>query len=339
MSRAADRPLAARLAWIALIAFSSGFPFGFFNELIPVYLRTQGTSLEIIGLASWASLPWALKFLWAPLVDRIGRRRWWIVACQTGLALVLAAFAGLPPSESGLFVLLFALVALSATQDIAVDAYTIEVTSKSELGPANGVRVTAYRLAMIVAGGAMVGLSGSLGWRTIFLAGAALFVLLALLDTRLPRVERASAARQPLIEPVRELLAAPGIAAVLLFVLLFKLGDLALTPMVKPFWLDSGYSVEAIGWLQTTIGLGASIVGALLGGLLTQRMGTYKALWVLGGVQALSNLGYFAAATAGAPPVLMYPAVIIEQFTAGLGTAAFLAFLMSLCSRMHAATR
>lgn len=111
MSRAADRPLAARLAWIALIAFSSGFPFGFFNELIPVYLRTQGTSLEIIGLASWASLPWALKFLWAPLVDRIGRRRWWIVACQTGLAMVLAAFAGLPPSESGLFVLLFALVA------------------------------------------------------------------------------------------------------------------------------------------------------------------------------------------------------------------------------------
>lgn len=339
MSRAADRPLAARLGWIALIAFSSGFPFGFFNELIPVYLRTQGTSLEIIGLASWASLPWALKFLWAPLVDRIGRRRWWIVGCQVGLALVLAAFAGLPPSESALFVLLFALVALSATQDIAVDAYTIEVTSKGELGPANGVRVTSYRLAMIVAGGAMVGLSGSLGWRTIFLAGAALFVLLALLDTRLPRVERASAARQPLIEPVRELLAVPGIAAVLFFVLLFKLGDLALTPMVKPFWLDSGYSVEAIGWLQTTIGLGASIVGALLGGLLTQKMGTYRALWVLGGVQALSNLGYFAAASTGAPPALMYPAVIIEQFTAGLGTAAFLAFLMSLCSRMHAATQ
>ncbi|HEU4800712.1 MAG TPA: MFS transporter [Gemmatimonadales bacterium] len=339
MSPTGERSLASRLGWIALIAFSSGFPFGFFNELIPVYLRTQGTSLEVIGLASWASLPWALKFLWAPLVDRIGRRRWWIVSCQAGLALVLAAFAGLPPSQTALFVLLFALVALSATQDIAVDAYTIEVTSRSELGPANGVRVTAYRLAMIVAGGAMVGLSGRFGWSTIFLAGAGLFVLLALLDTRLPRVERASAARQPLIEPVRELLAAPGIAAVLLFVLLFKLGDLALTPMVKPFWLDSGYSVEAIGWLQTTIGLGASIIGALLGGLLTQRMGTYRALWVLGGVQALSNLGYLAAASAGAPPALMYPAVVIEQFTAGLGTAAFLAFLMSLCSRVHAATQ
>ena len=282
-------PLRARLGWIALIAFGSGFPFGFFNELVPVYLRERGLSLELIGLTSWATLPWALKFLWAPLVDRVASRRWWIVGCQALLALVLAAFAGAAPGGTAFFVLLFVLVALSATQDIAVDAYTIEVTSADELGPANGVRVTAYRLAMITAGGVLVGLSGVLGWTTVFLACGGIFLALAALDLRLPRVPRPSAAHQPVLAPIRELLASPGILAVIPFVLLFKLGDLALTPMAKPFWLDAGYSVEEIGWVQTTLGVGASVVGALVGGALTRWLGTFRALWMLGAAQAASN--------------------------------------------------
>src|SRR5690606_38403535 len=237
------------------------------------------------------------------------------------------------------FGLLFALVALSATQDIAVDAATIEITRKEELGPANGIRVTAYRVAMIAAGGVMVGLSGRLGWHPLFLGAAVFFLLLAVINLRLPAAAKAAGARTPILEPVRDLLSSPGIVGVLIFVLLFKLGDLALTPMSKPFWLDSGYSVEQIGWVQTTLGVGASIVGARAGGALTLRLGTFRALWMLGAVQALSNLGYFAAASAGAPPVLMYGSAVIEQFTAGLGTAAFLAFLMSLCTRRHAATQ
>jgi PAT family beta-lactamase induction signal transducer AmpG len=306
---------------------------------VPVYLRSRGTSLELIGLASWASLPWALKFFWAPLVDRVGSRRSWIIACQVGFAAVLAAFVLAEPGGTPFFVLLFAFVALSATQDIAVDASTIELTTRDELGPANGVRVTFYRLAMIVAGGVMVGLSAALGWNRLFLLAAGFFLLLAAINLRLPTAQRAPAANEPILEPVRELLASPGILGVVLFVLLFKLGDLALTPMVKPFWLDAGYSVEQIGWVQTTLGVGASIVGALAGGALTARLGTFRALWMLGGAQALSNLGYYAAAAAGAPPGLMYGAAVIEQFTQGLGTAAFLAFLMSLCSRRHAATQ
>lgn len=331
--------LTTRLAWVAAIAFSSGFPFGFFNELVPVYLRSRGTSLELIGLAWWASLPWALKFLWAPLVDRFGSRKRWIVACQVGIAAVLAGLAAASPGGTPFFALLFAIVALSATQDIAVDAYTIEITSKAELGPANGIRVTAYRTAMIVAGGVMVGLSAWLGWSKLFLAAAAFFILLATINLRLPPAARAPAAHQPFFEPIRDLFTSPAIAGVLIFILTFKLGDLALTPMVKPFWLDAGYSVEQIGWAQTTLGVGASIIGALAGGAITLRIGTYRALWMLGAVQALSNLGYYVAARAGAPPALMYGATVIEQFTGGLATAAFLAFLMSLCTRRHAATQ
>ena len=335
-----EAPLRTRLAWIAAIAFASGFPFGFFNELLPVYLRAHGVGLAEIGLLSTLSLPWALKFLWAPFVDRIATRRRWIVGAQIGIAATIAALllagAGSGPA---FFVLVFVLVALSATQDIAVDAYTIEISERSELGPANGVRVTAYRLAMIAAGGALVAASASIGWAAVFVISALLFLALAGLTSRMPERARAPAAHEPIAEPVRELLARPAIAGVVLFVLLFKLGDLALTPMIKPFWLDNGFSVQQIGWVQTTLGVGASIVGALAGGAATKWLGTWRALWVLGIVQAASNLGYYAAAAAGAPVPLMYAAAIVEQFSAGLGTAAFLAFLMTLCSRRHAATQ
>ncbi|MBA3554885.1 MAG: MFS transporter, partial [Gemmatimonadales bacterium] len=141
------------------------------------------------------------------------------------------------------------------------------------------------------------------------------------------------------LEPLRELLTRPAIGVAVLFVLTFKVGDLALVPMVKPFWVDSGYSVQQIGWVQTTLGVGASIVGALAGGLATRRLGTFHALWVLGAVQALSNLTYWAAAVTGAQTAMMYGAAVVEQFTQGLGTAAFLTFLMTLCERRYAATQ
>ena len=297
-------------------------------------------SREQIGLLGTLSLPWALKFLWAPAVDRTASRRRWITGAQLGIALTLAGILAAGSGSGPLFfALVFILVALSATQDIAVDAYTIEITDRSELGPANGVRVTGYRIAMIVAGGALVAASAALGWNTIFLVGAGLFLLLAAVTSRLPEQERAPAAHQPIIEPLRDLATRPAIAGLILFVLTFKLGDLALTPMVKPFWVDAGYSVQQIGWVQTTLGVGASIVGALAGGAATRWLGTWRALWILGLVQALSNLGYYGAAAAGAPVPLMYGAAVIEQFSGGLGTAAFLAFLMTLCERRHAATQ
>jgi MFS transporter, PAT family, beta-lactamase induction signal transducer AmpG len=335
-----DAPLRVRLAWLAALSFASGFPFGLFNDLVPVLLRARGASLAQIGLLSTLALPWALKFLWAPAVDRVGTRRHWIVASQLGLALVLFALPLTGATVSPAFLaLILLLVALSATQDIAVDAYTIEVMDRSELGPANGTRVTAYRLGMIVAGGVLVAFSATLGWTTVLLLGAGLFLSLSALSNLLPATRAEHSAHEPILEPVRELLARPGILLAGLFVLTFKLGDLALIPMVKPFWVDSGYSVQQIGWVQTTLGVGASIVGALVGGIATRRLGGFHALWVLGLVQALSNLCYCVAAAAGAPTGLMYTAAVVEQFTGGMGTAAFLTFLMTLSARRYAATQ
>jgi PAT family beta-lactamase induction signal transducer AmpG len=332
--------LRGRLGWIAALSFASGFPFGLFNDLIPVYLRSNGASLRMIGLLSTLSLPWALKFLWAPAVDRLGTRRRWIAATQIGLAVTLVLLATSGTSIGpGYVVVLLTLVALSATQDIAVDGYTIEIMDRKELGPANGTRVMGYRVGMIVAGGVLVAASARLGWTAVFLAGAALFALLAALSGAMPEAKREHDPHESWIMPLRELLSRPGILVAGLFVLTFKLGDLALTPMVKPFWVDSGYSVEQIGWVQTTLGVGASIVGALLGGEVIRRLGAFTALWALGLVQALSNLTYWAAAVTGATVALMYSAAVVEQFTAGLGTAAFLTFLMTLSSRKYAATQ
>ena len=333
-------PLRSRLTWIVILSVASGFPFGLFNDLIPVYLRSTGTSLSEIGLLSTLALPWALKFLWAPAVDRLGTRRRWIAGTQIGLAVTLALIAtGGASAGPGFFVLLLTFVALSATQDIAVDGYTIEIMDRSELGPANGTRVMGYRIGMIVAGGVLVAASGRLGWTAVFLAGAAFYALTAMLTGAMPEAKREHDPHESWIEPLRELLSRPEIVVAALFVLTFKLGDLALTPMVKPFWVDSGYTVQQIGWVQTTLGVGASIAGALLGGEVIRRLGAFKALWVLGLVQALSNLTYWAAAVAGATVPLMYSAAIVEQFTAGLGTAAFLTFLMTLSSRKYAATQ
>jgi PAT family beta-lactamase induction signal transducer AmpG len=333
-------PLGRRLVWIGVLSFASGFPFGLFNDLVPVYLRSSGTSLRDIGLLSTLALPWALKFLWAPAVDRLGTRRRWIAGAQVGLAAVLLLLAGRDATAGpAFFVLLLTLVALSATQDIAVDGYTIEIMERDELGPANGTRVMGYRIGMIVAGGVLVAASARIGWSAVFLAGAVLYALAAALSAALPESRPPRDPGESWIEPLRELLTRPVFLVAALFVLTFKLGDLALLPMVKPFWVDSGYSVEQIGWVQTTLGVGASIVGAVTGGVVIRYLGAFTSLWVLGLVQALSNLTYWLAAKGGATVPLMYSAAIVEQFTGGLGTAAFLTFLMTMSSRRYAATQ
>ena len=334
-------PLALKLAWVAALYVAQGFPYGLLTELLPVYFRTRGVSLADIGLLSLASLPYTFKFLWAPLVDRVGTRKGWILACQVPIAALAVAPAMMTSSTLTLLLwaAILAIATLSATQDVAIDAYTIELLERREMGPANGMRVTAYRLALIAAGGLLLLLSSRLGWPATFGAAGAVMLALAAVTLLLPRTARSPAAHEPVWQPLRELFALPAVWAVAIFVMTFKLGDVALLPMIRPFWVDSGYTPAQIGFVLSTVGTGATIVGALAGGVLTARMGTFRALWVLGLVQALSNLGYYVAAVSGAPPTLLYAAAVIEQFTSGLGTAAFLTFLMSLCDKRYAATQ
>ncbi len=336
--------------WVGLLYFAQGLPFGLLFETCAVYFRTHGLSLTGIGLISLAGLPWTCKFLWAPAVDVWGRRRTWIVACQGLLGLELALLLVSDPTRmSGLtWLLLLTFAFVAATQDIAIDAYTIELLNEEEMGPANGIRVTTYRLALIFAGGLVVALAGLIGWRAAFGGAAVLLAALALLTTQAPEVKKpgrptaagwAAQLRRGFVGPLQSFWQRPGVVHVLLFVLSFKLGDMALGPMVRPFWVDRAFTPVQIGAIPGTLGVVATIVGALLGGRLTRRWGLFRALWTLGAVQAASNLVYAAAAALPPSTPLMYTASVVESLCGGLGTAPFLAFLMRVCDKTRAATQ
>ena len=344
-------PLRGRLSWIAALAFASGFPFGLVNETVPIYLRTTGASLVDIGHLAKLSLPWSLKWLWAPLVDRHGTRRHWIVGCLGMLALLTFALGHLDITKLGpaFWIVLVLIVMLSATQDVAIDAYTIQSTTTRELGVANSVRITLYRVAMLSAGGLLVWLAGRTGWSQSFTAGALVLLVLTVCALLLPPVDRTAGRTESLWEPVRALFSRPGIGTVIVFALIFKFDIAALEPMMRPFWVDSGLTLEEIGAVVTSGRLVATIAGAALGGVFTTRYGIFAGLWVLGIIQALSGLVYWLTAVTDQqvvvgnaaldPKALVVGAAYFESFAAGLGTSAYLAFLMSVCEKRYAATQ
>jgi len=341
-----------KLIWVAVLYFVEGFPFGLIHNSLPVYFRIFGVSLKEIGLMSLVSLPWAIKFFWAPAVDAIGRKKHWFVTCQIFIALTIVSFPWLIQTKavgSFFWILLIALAFFSATQDIAIDAFTIRLLDEKELGMANGVRVTTYRIALIAAGGVFIAGAGWLGWTTMFMMGGVLILLTALVSLRAPEMRASSPGEGKdhsprtfqyfVIVPLKEFLARPGFIQVFLFVLLFKLGDMAMGPMIHPFWVDRGFTLFEIGAIPGTLGVVATIAGALLGGHLTNRWGIFRGLWILGLFQAGSNLVYAAAAALPLHPAPMYIASVTESFTGGMGTAPFLAFLMKICNKDHAATQ
>ena len=274
-------------------------------------------------------------------MDRLGRRRHWITACLALLASLTIALATLDPGDigTGFWVLLLLMVTLSATQDVAIDAYTIETMETRELGVANSVRITSYRVAMFVAGGALIWLAGRTDWSTSFTAGAVTLGVLTLASFGLPDASRADAAATTIWEPLRALFRRPGIWWIVVFALLFKLDIAALEPIMRPFWVDRGLSLETIGKNLTLGRVLATLAGASLGGLFTTRYGIFRSLWVLGLVQAFSALGYWWVAAHGGTPEQIFGAALFESFAAGMGTAAFLAYLMSVCEKRFAATQ
>lgn len=341
-----------KLFWVAILYFAEGFPFGLINDTFPVYLRFQGMSLTNIGLLSLAGGPWILKFLWSPLVDFWGRRKAWFAGCQILISLVLLGTFYLNPSNAGpILLLLFVMAILSATQDIAIDAYTIELLDEKEMGPANGIRVTTYRIALIGAGGLLVAMAGFVGWETAIISASILLILLSYISSHTPVVPRhrpnvkaiqgmSSRIIEGVWGPLKPLFKKrSGFIFVMLFILLFKLGDMTMGPMVKPFWVDRKFTPVQIGLIPGFIGVVSTISGALVGGSLTGRWGIFRALWILGIAQAASNLVYAAAAALPPSQLLMYTASVTESFCGGLGTAPFLAFMMSICEKEYAATQ
>ena len=333
-----------KLIIVSLLYFAEGFPYGIIEQTFPVYFRIHGMALEHIGLLSVATLPYALKFLWAPAVDFVGKRRQWISSVQLLMSLFLCVSVSLDPSDPDLILwgCLGLLAVLSATQDIAIDAYTIELLEPSEMGIANGFRQAAYRVALVVAGGIFVAMGGWIGWKATYLIAAAILGMCAVATFFLPAVEvqRPAFSLESLMAPALDFVVRPGVVQVMLFILLYKVGDMAMGPMVRPFWLERGLSTTEIGLITGSLGILSSIAGGLAGGLFMVRFGIFHGLWFLGLFQALSNLTYaWVAASPETGHMGIYVASVVESFCAGLGTSAFLAFLMSVCNKQFSATQ
>ena len=332
--------LRRQLAIVALVYVVEGLPMGVYADVWPVFFRRHGATLAEIGWLSGLSIAWSLKVFWSPLIDRFGERRRWIAACLALMAGCLAVFAGADRDGVGgiawLAIGLFCFA--SATQDIAIDAYTIGLVERGREGPANSVRITAYRAGLIAAGGMLL-LPRWIGWSGAFLAAALACALLAGAVLACPRVAVPEGARRELVPAMRRWILREGVVSVAAFVLLYRVGDRAMGPMVTPFWVDQGFSNEQIAFTKTTLGTLATVAGAVIGGGVVARIGIGRALGVLGVLAMASNLGYAAAAAVNAGWAGVTAASVVESFCGGLASAAFLSYLMRICEKEHAAVQ
>jgi PAT family beta-lactamase induction signal transducer AmpG len=335
-----------KLAVIALLYFIQGAPAAILWEVLPVYFRINGVSLRAIGGLRLLELPYSLKFFWSPLVHRYGDRRIWVTVCMLGIAAVLLTLPFVNIAGVGLIVLLLilAFTTLSATQDVAIDSYSVALVNREDEGAANGVRASAYRIALVFAGGGLVFLAGAIAWNSLFVLAAVVFAILAFSAITVPRLSITSESREHWLAGFVGWAGTWRVIPLILFVLTYKLGEFAIGPMVKPFWVDYGKTIWPnaddlmfqIGLFPTTFGIVLSVVGALMGGAFISRYGIFHGVWFLGVLQAVSNLGYSLVYWLNLGQFGLYGASMFESLSGGLGTAAFLAFLMNVCDKEHA---
>lgn len=332
-------PRARLLLSVVLLECASGLPYGVVTELVPVWLRVQGTDLGALGAMTLVTLPWTLKALWAPLVDRHASFRAWMLVGLAGAAAATGTLAFGAPSLGMVVAALVAIALFSATQDVAIDGWLVAAVPSGEQGRATGVRVAAYRGAMAVAGGGTVIVGDRYGWPLAFAVAATAMAALWFALERLPAPPRPPpTAAVDWFATLRDWVVQPGALGLFAFTLLYKLGDSAMAPMAKPYLLAAGLTPSEVGLLSSTLGAVLVSVGAVAGGDLVSRLGLRGAVLLLGSFQALSNLGYAAAASVGGRGPA-FAASVLESLTAGLGTAALLATLMRASEGAQVATR
>lgn len=340
-----------RTASVALLSFSSGLPLGLVLIAIPDWMRKVGMDIRVVGLFTLAQAPWSFKFLWSPLMDRyatpwLGRRRGWAALAQIALLALTLALAGLgnhPDSPWILGALAFAIAIASATQDIAIDAYAVDVLREEEQGIAAGARIAVYRAAMFVAGGLSITLAGLTSWTLVNVCLALMYLPMLLITLAAPEPEEKMAPprslKDAIWEPFVGFLSRHRALEILAFVVLYKLADNLGASLLRPFLIDMGYSDFDRGFALATVGLAATLTGTFLGGALTTVMGLGHSLWLFGLLQIVSNIGYVLVAHSGVNRPLLYGAMGFESFTQGMGTGAFSVLLLRMTQKRFSATQ
>ena len=337
-----------RVLAILLLGFSSGLPIALVAGTLQAWLKDYGFTIKAIAIFTWVQLPYTLKFLWAPALDRftlplLGRRRGWILLFQTLLAAAFLLYAVIDPAQNVITIgiVAIALAALSASQDIVIDAYRADVLPPAERGLGAAAVVTGYRLAMITSGALALIASDQIGWHATFIALAAIMLACTLFTWFAPEPQNPPNPPRTLlsavIEPLREFVRRPGFIALLALIVFYKLGDALALSLATPFLKSIGFSNTDIGAISKGFGLVATIVGSFAGGLIVARIGLFRALLWLGVAQAITILPFAVLALAGKDYTGLIVAIGVQYFGDGMGSAAFVAFLTALCSARFSA--
>jgi PAT family beta-lactamase induction signal transducer AmpG len=340
-----------RLLSVTLLSFSSGLPLGLVWIAIPAWMARAGVDIKIIGLFTLAQAPWSFKLLWSPWMDRyppplLGRKRGWILVSQVALLALGLWLAGVSSHPEAVWVigsLALAIAFASATQDIAIDAYAVEVLERKEMGIATGARTAFYRAAMLVSGGVSITLAAYFSWALVNLLLAFLYLPFMLVSVFAPDPEVQPPPPRTLKEavfgPFVGFLAQHRAIEILAFVVLYKLSDNLTQALTRPFLVQVGFNDFDVGVATATIGQAAAVLGTFVGGLITDRIGLGRALWVFGLLQLVSNLGYAGVAQVGVNRPLMYAAQAFELGSSGLGSGAFGVLLLRLTQKRFSATQ
>ena len=352
-----------RLLLVFVLGFASGLPLLLTLSTLAIWLAEQGVTLTTIGLFAMVGTPYTLKFLWAPLVDRVplpgltrrlGRRRSWLVAIQTALIVAVIGLGATRPAEAPWWTALGALLVafLSASQDIVIDAYRIELVAEHEQGAAAAMTQLGYRVGLLASGAGALFLAEHVSWFAVYAAMAALLLIgvAAALMGPEPAVAAAdSESSSPLarlrvavVEPFAEFVRrqGPGAAAVVLaFILLYKLGDAFAGVMANPFYVQIGFSKSEIAAVTKVFGLASTLAGVFVGGIVVSRYGILRALLVCGLLQMLSNLMFAVQAVVGHDVRVLVATIGVENLSGGMGSAAFVAYLSVLCNVAYTATQ
>jgi PAT family beta-lactamase induction signal transducer AmpG len=344
------REVFSRKMLVALImGFASGLPLLLTKGVLQAWMKKEHIDLSLIGLTNLLAIPYSIKFLWAPFLDRyaltfLGRRRGWLLIAQLALMFSIAGMGLNNPSKSPLMLVLAALMVtfFSASQDIVVDAYRREDLNDKELGLGSALYVFGYRIGMLLSSGGGLILADRMSFNVVYLV-LALCMLPAVITTLLTPepgiVGKPNTIREAVIQPLVEYFSRREAFWMLAFILLYKIGDIMAANITTPFYIDTGFSLTEIGTITKLLGFWAVIGGASIGGIIMLRLGISRSLWVFGFLQAISTAGYAVLAHIGYSITGLAFVIGFENLSGGMGTAAFMAFMASITNKKFTATQ
>jgi PAT family beta-lactamase induction signal transducer AmpG len=336
---------------MALLGFSSGLPLSLSSGTLQAWLTIAGVDIRTIGIFSLVGIPYTVKFIWSPLMDRfvlpwLGRRRGWIISAQVVLmaGITWMAFSSPQYSPAAIAALALLVAFTSASQDIVIDAYRTDLLSERERGPGSATFIAGYRVAMLTAGAIALIMSDRIGWRCTYLIMAGLLVLGMAGTLAGPEPDGKIAPPRSFKEavwgPLKDFFYRPMALMIVLFIMLYKLGDAYAGSMTTTFLLRGvGFTATEVGTINKVLGFAATILGAMYGGAMLVRIGLFRSLMIFGILQMVSNLSFMAIVWTGKSYPMFIFAVAFENIAGGMGMAAFMAFIMAVCNKRYSATQ